>query len=87
MRLRVEPTTGDAYEVSITPKVIVEVERQFAKPMTDLFGEGASFEALYWSAWKASNLAGRTGKTFDYWLDDVEGIEPVEEQRVPLETP
>jgi len=87
MRLRVEPTTGDAYEVSITPKVIVEVERQFAKPMTDLFGEGASFEALYWAGWKASFLAGRSGKSFDDWLDDIENIEPVEEQRVPLETP
>ena len=46
MRLRIEPITGDAYEVNVTPKVIVELERHFSKPMTDLFGEGASFEAI-----------------------------------------
>ena len=86
MRLRIEPVQGDAYEVNITPKVIVELERQFAKPMTDLFGEGASFEALYWSAWKGSQVAGRPTKPFDEWLDDIENIEPVEEKRVPLET-
>jgi hypothetical protein len=32
-------------------------------------------------------LAGRTGKDFDTWLNELDDIEPVEEQRVPLESP
>ena len=87
MRLRVEPFEGDAYEVNIGPKVIVEIERQFKSPMTDLFGEGARFEALYWAAWKGSQIAGRPTKPFDEWLSEIEAIDPVEEQRLPLENP
>jgi len=87
MRLRIEPIQGDAYEVNVTPKVIVELERQFNKPMTDLFGEGAHFEAIYWAAWKGSQFAGRPTTPFDDWLSEIDSIEPVEEKRVPLETP
>ena len=86
MRLRVVPSEGEPYEVSVTPKVIVAAERQFAKPMTQLFGDNASFEALCWAAWKGSQQAGRVVKPFDEWLDDVDSIEPGEEPRVPLET-
>lgn len=86
MRLRVVPTGGEPYEVPVTPKVIVAAERQFAKPMTQLFGENASYEALCWAAWKGSQQAGRIVKPFDEWLDDVDSIEAGEEPRVPLET-
>lgn len=87
LSLSVKLTTGEQYDVNVTPKVIVECERHFAKPMTDIFGESASYEALAWAGWKASHLAGRTGKDFDTWLNDLDDIEPAEEQRVPLETP
>lgn len=87
MRLRVEPQTDDAYEVTITPKVIVAVERQYAKSMTELFGESPAFEPLCWAAWKATQLSGRVVKLFDEWLDDIESIEAVEGNSVPLGTP
>ena len=87
MRLRIEPITGDAYEVNVTPKVIVELERHFSKPMTDLFGEGASFEAIYWAAWKGTQVSGRPAKPFDEWLNDIDSVEFVEEARIPLENP
>jgi hypothetical protein len=87
MRLRVIPAQGDAYEINITPKVIVEAERHFAKPMSDLFGESASFEALCFAAWKGCQISGRSNKTFDEWLDEVDSIEAGEQPRVPLETP
>lgn len=85
MRLRVVPSQGEPYEVSVTPKVIVAAERQFSKPMTQLFGENASFEALCWAAWKATHVSGMVVKPFDEWLDDVDSIEGGDDKRVPLE--
>jgi len=85
MRLRVVPAQGEPYEVNITPKVIVAAERQFTKPMSQLFGENALFEALCWTAWKASQTSGIIVKPFDEWLDDIDSIEAGEEARVPLE--
>jgi len=86
MRLRVVPAQGEPYEIPVTPKVIVAAERQFAKPMTQLFGQDASYEALCWAAWKGSHVAGRVVKPFDEWLDDIDSIEAGDEPRVPLET-
>ena len=91
MRLRVVPTKGEAYEVNITPKVIVAAERQFAKPMTELFGDGASFEALCWTAWQATKYTATPTnpvKPFEEWLDDLDSVEGADEvDRVPLENP
>ncbi len=85
MRLRVVPSTGEPYEVNITPKVIVSAERNFGKPMSQLFGDQASFEALCWAAWKGTHASGRVVKPFDEWLDGVESIEAGETNPVPLE--
>ena len=87
MRLRIEPITGDAYEVNVTPKVIVELERHFSQPMTDILSaDSVSFEAIYWAAWKGTQVSGRPAKPFDEWLEDIEAVEPVEDvKRVPLE--
>jgi len=85
MRLRVVPADGATYEVNVTPKVIVAVERQFSKPMSQIFGENASYEALCWTAWKASASSGIIVKPFDEWLDTIDSIEAAEVERVPLE--
>ena len=86
MRLRVVPAEGDAYEVNVIPKVIVEAERHFAKPMTDLFGDSASIEALCWAAWKATMVSGRPVPLFDEWLNGIDSVEAGEMERVPLAT-
>ena len=85
MRLRVVQSAGDAYEVAMTPKLIVAVERQFAQPISTLFGESTSYEVLCWTAWKGAQASGRVVKPFDEWLDDIDAIEAAEEPRVPLE--
>jgi len=85
MRLRVVPAKDATYEVNVTPKVIVAAERQFAKPMSQIFGENASFEALCWTAWEASQTSGVIVKPSDEWLDDIDSIEAAEVERVPLE--
>jgi hypothetical protein len=56
------------------------------KPMTQLFGQDASYEALCWAAWKGSHVSGLVVKPFDEWLDDIDSIEAGDEPRVPLET-
>lgn len=85
MRLTVTPSTGESYEVTVTPSVIVAAERHFNKGMNQLFGEAMSYEALSWLAWKATHKAGIVVKPFDEWLDNIEGIEAGEEKRTPLE--
>lgn len=88
MRLRVIETAGDSYELNIGPKVIVEVERHFKKSMAQLFNaETASYEALCYVAWRGSQLALRIVKPFDEWLGEIDAIEAVDEQAVPLGTP
>lgn len=87
MRLRVVPSNGEAYDVNVTPLVIVSAERQFGKGMQQLFGESASYEALCWAAWKASHVSGHVVKPFDEWLQDIDSIEAGEVERVPLANP
>lgn len=80
MRLRVTLNEGESYEIKAGPKAIVEAERHFSKPMTQLFGEGhASYEALAYLAWRASQLANKIVKPFDEWLGDIESIEAVDD--------
>lgn len=79
---------GSSYEINAGPKAIVESERHFSKPMTQLFShDNASYEALCFLAWRATQLSNRVVKPFDEWLGDVEGIEPVEDSPVPLGNP
>jgi hypothetical protein len=85
MRLRVVSESGEPYEVNISPKVIVAAERHFQKPMSQLFGDSASFEALCWTAWKGTHASGRVVKPFDEWLDGIESIEAGETESLPLE--
>jgi hypothetical protein len=87
MRLRISLAGEAPYEVNVTPKVIVSAERNFGKPMSQLFGENASFEALCWTAWKATTQAGKVVKPFEEWLDSVDAIDTGEEVPLPLETP
>lgn len=85
MRLRVTEVDGDSYELKVGPKALVEVERHFKKPMSALFNaETASYEALCYVAWRASQLALRVVKPFDEWLGDIDNIEAVEDEALPL---
>lgn len=85
MRLRVIDNTGDSYELNVGPKALVDVERHFKKPMSQLFNaETASFEALCYVAWRASQLSLRVVKPFDEWLTEIDTIEAVEDEALPL---
>ena len=85
MKLTITPTGKDPVTVPVGPKVIVECERHFNKPMGQLFnGENLSYESLAYAGWKAMMLSGYEVKTFDLWLDVIEDISAAEEDEAPL---
>lgn len=85
MKLTVTPIGKTPVTVGIGPKVMVECERHFNKPFSQLFsGDTLSYESLAWAAWKAMMQAGQEVKTFDLWLDDIEDITAAEDEGAPL---
>lgn len=85
MKLTVTPVGKSPVTVGIGPKVMVECERHFNKPFSQLFsGDQLSYESLAWAAWKAMLGSGHEVKTFDLWLDDIEDISAAEDDSSPL---
>lgn len=59
---------GNVEEVTLNPRVLVEVERKF--------GTVPPIEGTYWGAWFR---LGRPGGNFDAWLDTVSDMEQTAE--------
>jgi hypothetical protein len=76
------------YEVNVTPKVIVGAERQFSKPMSQIFGENASFEASVLDGMEGIAVCWNHRETIRRmaWTVSTPSRLPRLE-RVPLETP
>lgn len=68
-------TGGEETVYSVKPKHILKVER-----------EGGGLEATIESSYKLAWLAADSGKSFDEWLDDVDDIEPLDEDGNELPT-
>ena len=76
MATKFKVVKGDEETVySVKPKHILKVER-----------EGGSLEATIESSYKLAWLAADSGKSFDEWLDDVDDIEPLDEDGNELPT-
>jgi hypothetical protein len=85
MKLTVIPNDGPPVTVPIKPKVMIECERHFKKPFSQLFsGETLSYESLAWAAWKSMLASGHDVKTFELWLDDIDDITAAEDEQIPL---
>jgi hypothetical protein len=81
--LRVVSNDGDV-EVPVTPKVVVQFEREFQTGLGRAFTNDQKAEHMYWLAWKACG----SKKAFDSWLDDVQDVQIVQGDELPLsETP
>jgi hypothetical protein len=81
--LRVVTEDGDV-EVPVTPKVVVQFEREFQTGLGRAFTNDQKAEHMYWLAWKATG----SKKAFDSWLDDVQDVQIVQGDELPLsETP
>ena len=81
--LRVVTTDGEGTH-PVTPRIVVQFEREFQTGLGRAFQQDQRAEHVYWLAWKASG----SKKTFDSWLDTVSDVEIIQDDDLPLsETP
>lgn len=79
LTLRVVTNTSDV-EIEVSPRVIVEFERQFQTGIGRAFQNDQRLEHIYWLAWKAS----KDTRPFEQWLDDVLDVQIVTDDERPL---
>lgn len=90
MRMTFHVTYEDGREVEAVAKAkdFVAFERQYGQSMS-AFGDetkAAPLEWLFYLAWSPLHRQGRESRAFDEFLNDVEDIEPVEDEgTVPFE--
>lgn len=70
---------GEEIQVSAGLVDMVRTERHLGRSIADL-GENPSMEAISFLAYSAARKAGKAGQDFEKWLEDVEAIEPLEEE-------
>jgi len=78
INLRVELTDGNKKEVTCSAKDLVAFEEKYSRSVAR-FEQEMRLTDLLWLAWHSENRTKATGKDFDSWLDDVESIEPSDE--------
>jgi hypothetical protein len=71
LKLNVELVDGEIETVSVRPKTQVQFERHFSINLDKNIGA----QHIYWLAWKSSGVV----KKYDDWLDDIEGVEVVDD--------
>ena len=80
LRLKVQRTNEDAYEVTTSLAVIVAWERRFKRRASDL-GAGVGMEDLAFMAWDASQRANIVvPATLDLFINDIELLEVVDSE-------
>jgi hypothetical protein len=68
MDLSLKVKTDDShYEVDITAGTLIACERQYKKPMPQLFAS-PSVEVLAWLAWEQTRKNGTTVPPFEKWI-------------------
>ena len=77
INLRVELTDGSIEEVVCGAKDLVAFEDKFQRSVAR-FEQEMKLTDLLFLAWHSLNRQKKTTKDFDSWLDDVESIEPSE---------
>lgn len=78
INLRVEYIDGNTKDVTCSAKDLVAFEEKYSRSVAR-FEQEMRLTDLLWLAWHAENRTKATGKDFDSWLDDVESIEPSDE--------
>lgn len=75
INLRVEFIDGSTKDVTCSAKDLVAFEEKYSRSVAR-FEQEMRLTDLLWLAWHSENRTKTTGKDFDSWLDDVESIEP-----------
>lgn len=75
LNLRVEFTDGNTKDITCSAKDLVAFEEKYSRSVAR-FEQEMRLTDLLWLAWHSENRTKATGKDFDSWLDDVESIEP-----------
>lgn len=75
INLRVEYSNGKQEDVRCSAKDLVAFEDKFQRSVARLEHEMKLTDLLF-IAWHSLKRQGQTTNDFDTWLDDVEGIQP-----------
>jgi hypothetical protein len=73
--LRVAMPGADVVEVDVTPRVVVDFERQFDVGFLDAIANQQRLEHVYFLGWDCLRLAGVDVQPFEEWLDEVLTVE------------
>lgn len=90
MKFRITYTDGRVVETATRPKGIVAFERQYNVSFADLENIGAEgaknppLEWLWYLAWTGVHFAGQDTRPFDDFLNDIDGIEGINDEPEPL---
>lgn len=78
MILRVELTDGSVEEVTCGARDFVAFEEKYQRSVAR-FEQELKLTDLLFIAWHSLHRQKKTNKDFDNWLDDIESIEPSEQ--------
>jgi hypothetical protein len=82
-RTKIVKTGGAEKVYKILPATIVAFEHHFSIGLAGL----TTMEQLYWISWdaetRAEKAAGKVTKLFEDWLNDIEDVEEVPDERRP----
>lgn len=78
MILRVELVDGSAEDIVCSAKDFVAFEDKYQRSIAR-FEQEMKLTDLLFIAWHSMNRQKKTTKDFDSWLDDIESIEPSEQ--------
>ncbi len=77
--------TGEApVVVTVTPRVILEFEREYKTGLVGAMSQDMHLEHVFWLGWKSMHRAGYVVKPFDVWCEELEDIE-LDVDAVPLD--
>ncbi len=75
-KLKITFENGEEFEVKVTPKVEVAVEKYFKVGMQSM-GSDAHAEHLYYMAYVALHHTGKENRSFEDFMNDLEDVDVV----------
>ena len=83
-KLTVTMTGEPPVVVAVTPRVILDFEREFKVGLVGAMSNEMRLEQMFWLGWKSMHRAGHVVRPFDAWCEDLEDIE-LQVESAPLD--